>query len=516
MPLQRVPINNFRGGLNTRDGPFDLQPNESPDLSNVTISNLVGQLQVRQGKTRFDDGSMVSQADNMQQVVLGTTIRQIMLSIDGSIYQSNVGGTLTKLFTGTPSTIWAFAQYPDRLGNDKVWAQNGVDTPQSWDGTSPTTSNWLAATSGPLPNGTQLKVYGNRLWIIGVQATAQRVFFSPFGDPEAAFQAYGFIDLRGPEDELDAFQDLEVLGTRLYLFKRQSVWVINDPSTLANRRLGSPGVASRFQISEMNDKLYWFNGQGLWSTGGVSIAYESGSIQNWFQQNLNYQAITTARLISTRDAYQRLFLAVPTNSSLTPNILIESVPNINFRRIGGRRYLLLPAYFLHTIPTQSLAQVNLLGTGQWQTLASDSTTPKLYLIFQGQTDDGAQIQAHWKSAWMAIQGEEPFERIRRVNVELLGDAVVDIFKDFATTPDFSETLPNPSESGLDVTWNNPPNVWDNPPDQWDPPNQYRFARIRPESRGRFHQIQFRTLTSPSATPFFINVAEFAIRGGKEH
>lgn len=468
MPLQRVPINNFRGGLNTRDGPFDLQPNESPDLLNVTVSNLVGQLQVRQGKARFDTSGMPSTAaDNMQQVVLGSTIRWIMLSINGSIYSCSTSGTVAKLFSGTSNTVWSFAQYPDASGVDKVWCMNGVDTAQEWNGTASTTSDW-AATTGTLPAGNMVKVYGNRLWVTGVAATPQRIFFSPFGDPEATTAAYGFIDLRGPEDELDSFIDFGELGTRLYAFKRNSVWVINDPTTLANRRLGAPGVASRFQVIDFNEKLYWFNAQGIWSTAGVTIAYESGSINSWFPSNLNYAAIATARLTATRDSYPRLLLTVATGAHTVPDTMIESVPNINFRRIGGRRYLLLPAYFIHTLPMQAMAPVNLLGNGPWTVIGSDSQKTSLYTVFSGSTDDGSPIVAHWKSSWMAIQGEEPFERIRRLNVDLYGDAIVDVFKDFNTTPDFSATLPNPT-TGTDITWDGPSPSPPTPPPPPAPP-----------------------------------------------
>jgi len=434
-----------------------------------------------------------------------------MLSYNGGVVACSMGGVQQQLATGTAGTVWCFAQYPDATGRDMVWMMNGVDPPLKWDGVASGTSAW----AGTPPAGNLCKVFGNRMFVVGVAANPQRVYFSPYGDPEATTGTYGYIDMRGPEDELDSFIDMAELGTRLYLFKRESVWVMNDSATMANRRLGRPGVAGRFMVTEMNSKLYWFNQQGLWSTAGVAIAYESGSINNWFPTNLNSAAITTARLVSTRDSYQRMFLAVTTTTSTSgkPNVIIEYIPNINFRRIGGRRYLLLPAFFIHTMAIQAMCNVNIDGHSPWVVIGSAADVTRLYKLFQGQTDDGTPINAYWKSSWMAIQGEEPFERIRRANVELYGDCIVDIFKDFNQAPDFSATLPNPAVTG-DNIWNNAPHMWNEPFGIWDPPNEYRFARVRPESRGRFHQIQFRTL--PGGIPFYINVAEFAVRGGKEH
>lgn len=513
MPLQRVPINNFRGGLNTRDGPFDLQPNESPDLLNVTLTALVGQLRMRDGKTRFDTAGMPAfNADNLQQVVLGTSTRLLMASIHGSVYNVSSGGVVSAaLFTGTVGTVWSFAQFVDSSGNDRVYMQNGVDPPQKWDGAAGATSAWTA-TVGAIPNGGVLRVWRNRLCVAGVAGNTQRLYLSKFSDADAATGAYDFLDMRGPDDEQAAITEINVLGDRLYVFKNRSVWVIADPSTLANRKLGQPGCTARFQSDVCEDKLYWFNEQGLWSTAGVAVALETGAITNYFPNNMNEAQTSKVRVIGTRDSYPRVLIALPVAGSLTNNILIELIPHINFRRIGGRRYLLLPAFMLHSLDCVSLC--NYKSSNLWGIFAGSSNNRIHQLFVPGATtDDGTAIIAHWKSSWMAIQGEEPFERIRRLNVELSGEVIVDVFKDFNTTPDFSKSLIDPGRgTTADNFWDGPPGVWDG--GTWDPVSLYRFARVRPESRGRFHQVQFRSL--PSGEPFLINVAELAIRGGKEH
>lgn len=513
MSLQRIPINNFRGGLNTRDGPFDLQPNESPDLQNVTITALVGQLQVRLGKTRFDTNSPAATIDHARQTILtnsGTSYHWLMCSINGSVYSCDTAGNFTLRFTGTVATIWDFAQMPDASGVDHVWMMNGVDAPQKWDGVAGTTSAW----TNPGANYGRLQVWRNLMVLCpgGVAtSTQQRLFFSYAGDPEATVQAYTPLDIRGDDDELDSLNEINVLADRLYAFKNRSVWIVTDPGTLANRRVDEPGCTGRFQSDVSEDKLYFFNEQGLWSTAGVQVALESGSITNYFPQHLNLAAISKVRVMGTRDSYPRILVTLPIDGSSVNNVMIEVVPHINFRRIGGRRYLLLPAFMLHSFDASCL--INFKGAdGEWGVYGGSASAHKLYRYFNGTTDDGATITAYWTSAWMAIQGEEPFERIRRLNVELSGDVIVDVLKDFNVSPDFSATMTNPSTGG-DEIWDNDPHTWDEL-GQWDASATYRFARLRPESRGRFHAIRFRTL--PGGDPFFINVAELVIRGGKEH
>lgn len=710
MSLQKVPINNFRGGLNTRDGPFDLQPNESPDLLNVTVTNLVGQLETRKGKERYDvSGLPALPVDNAKQVVIGAAGKRfLMLSINGGVYACNPSGEIKKLHAGTAGTVWDFEVYSDVAFKDWVYMGNGTDAMQKWDGEAAATVTWTA-TKGAIPLGGVVCVWENRMFVTYVGANSQRLYFSEFGDPEATIAEYGFVDIRGSEEDLDSIQDLAVLGARLIVLKRRGVFFISSAVTMLNRHIGGPGAWGRFMTAELEEKLYFFNPQGIFATGGVEVVMESGSINNWFPQHLNREKYENARLVVTKDTYPRLLLAVSTGTSEENDKLIEMVPKINFRRIGGRRYLLLPAFMLHTIAATSLATWNPLGdqelliassrllfstlavtdnfiranenplkgvwskpvwagsigevkADQWRgpaktliaaydggksqkdvqvsygsvptlgaeevgsqvelfarmqspatertgyvgriqivkrevigievfitiqysierwekgkvttltsftvrtpgpsgsygfsvignemvlwqlveaetwaaiisTIDSSITEPgncgmgfevaapgfeshritsvtigepsagtvnRLYSIFTGEKDDESPIIAHWKSSWIAIQEQEPKERIRRLNVQLSGDAFVDVYKDFEELPTFSAQLP---QEGQRKEYNEPSGEG----------LAYRFTRVRPETHGRYHQIQFRSDTE--GKPFKVNTAELAIRGGKEH
>jgi hypothetical protein len=334
-------------------------------------------------------------------------------------------------------------------------------------------------------------------------AAPTRVFFSKPGDPEQTTGAFDSVDIRGDDDDVEANTDLNVLADRLYIFKHNSIWMISDPTTLVNRRIGEPGCFGRFQSDVCNNKLYFFNEQGLWSTAGVAVAYESGSINSFFSARFNVSQIAKVRVLATRDTYPRILIALPIDTNSFNNALIEAVPNINFRRIGGRRYLLLPAFMLHTIDAASLANFRPTVPGQWGVFGGRTFVGQLHHFFNGTTDAGTQIAAHWRSAWMAIQGEEPFERIRRFNIELQGDITASVYKDFNGTADYT-TIVNSDSLWSGGTWAG--GIWDS--------LGFRFVRLRPESRGRFHQIQFSTVTN--GTPFLITTAELVVRGGKEH
>jgi hypothetical protein len=121
----------------------------------------------------------------------------------------------------------------------------------------------------------------------------------------------------------------------------------------------------------------------------------------------------------------------------------------------------------------------------------DSGANKAFRYFDpAATDDnGVQILSHWQSAWIGIQEHEPKERLRRLNLQLVGDVHVDVLTDFSTIP----------AAGFNVTGG---------------VAGYRFARVRPETRGRYHSVKLSSVVG--GIPFSLNAIELVIRGGKEH
>jgi hypothetical protein len=88
-----------------------------------------------------------------------------------------------------------------------------------------------------------------------------------------------------------------------------------------------------------------------------------------------------------------------------------------------------------------------------------------------------------------------------------GRCYVDVFRDFYDTPNFLQEL---TQRPLDPYWETGP--WE--PGAWDTATRAALNRIRPESRGRYHAMQFRNADFLNTT-FTVYAAEFAIRGGKE-
>jgi hypothetical protein len=501
MGLQRFPISDFRGGLNTKDGPFDLESNEAQDLMNVTLSRR-GILSERTGKARFDTGGAPPAVVNhMRNWLPSGGTRRLFCSIDGDIYYLSTGGVLSaRVFDGTAASTWCFEASQDGTSTSKLWCLNGVDAPQKID-----TAGAATAWANSPPNGTMLRLWKNRICIAGVAATPYRLFFSDIGNPESPAATYGtnWVDIRTAEEDTDPITWLEVLGDYLIVFKKNSTWAVTDPTSFDNRRIGGVGCEDRFMSAAVKGRSYFFNRQGVWSTDGIrEPRLESEKIENYITDNINYGQIGKVRLGSSRD--RRLFIALPFASSPTNNRLLEFIPDLV--AVEGASDPRSGAWMVHDLPVSSLCTFRPANTDTLT--AGDSSAGKVHHLFQGPSDEGVAINAWWQSGWRAIIQHEQFERIRRVNVEMSGRLVIDVFSDFSSSSSFSQLLTTPEDT--DVEWGG--GVWDG--GTWDPITSVQLKRVRPETRARYHSVRFSN--SELDKTFTVYAAELAIRGGKEH
>lgn len=498
MGLQRFPFGDFRGGLNTKTNPADLQPNEAQSLLNVILTAR-GAMEQRFGKTRFDSSGFpaTKRLEYAKPWYFGST-RLLLGTIDGSIYSSTTGGAFTERFNGTDGTLWAIETAVDSTNSARAWFVNGVDNPKKWDGSAGSVSDWA---NSP-PNGTCLLMWKNRMIVAGVAATPQRVFFSDVGNPESPASQYGtnWIDFRAGEDDFDPVVDLALLGDQLVVLKKSSVWVVYDPVTFSNRRVGAPGPNARFQTDELMGRLYFVNQDGIWSTNGVNAPrLESNDIQDQFYDVVNFSVIDKARVCCTREG--RVFVAIATGGSSVNNRIFEQ-----FLGMAEQVGKIKAPWLIHDYPCSSLVVFRPVAANVL--LAGDSGAAKVHQLFNGTNDDGVAIAAHWQGGWRSLIAEEPFERIRRLNVEMEGRLQLDLMQDFGTTPKFTAVLETTVDA--DQLWDG--GNWE--PGIWDPVASTRLMRARPEARGRYHSV--RISNNVLNKRFVVLGGEFSLRGGKEH
>jgi hypothetical protein len=491
-------------------GPFDLEQNEAQKAMNVILTQR-GSMFERAGKTQLDTSGFPAskRAEHARNWYTGST-RLLVLSIDGSIYTMNTSGACTERFNGTDGKVWAFESMQDSGNNDRLWAMNGTDNPKKMDSAG-TVSDW----ANTPPNGTMLKAWKNKMVISGVAATPLRLFFSTIANPEDPAATYGtnWIDIKAAEDDTDPITWIDVVQDALIVFKRRSVWAVFEPVNFSNQRLGAPGCEDRFQSVELGGVLYYLARDGIYSVEPNSPPrHESHNISPIFQGPTNYVGVLNPtvyhvpRIAASRD--RRLFVAIPTGSSTQNNILLEGIPELRgIQHVSGRRTISDMPWIPHSFPCASLATFRSVNTDDLVAGAGDAA--KIHKLFQGTNDDGAPISAYWMGAWRSVIQEEPFERIRRINVMHSGRVVVDLFQDLnSDAPVWSKVFEQPVDP--DPLWDG--GTWDAGP--WDPISPTGLGRGRPEKRGRYHALQFRNDVLDKR--FTVHTAELAVRGGKEH
>lgn len=495
MGLQRYPIGDFRGGLNTHTNPSDLDNNEAQDLLNVDITDR-GSLKSRGGKTQFDVSGFPAnkRVDNMHAWYVNAA-RNLILSIDGSIYRSTAGGTLILLVAGTPGSVWDFESAVDSGNAPTLWAINGVDTPRQITSAF-SVSNWTA--NPALPNGTMCLVWKNRMVVI----SGQRLHFSDIGDPES-FPINNFVDIKATEDDRDEITWLDLVGDYLIIFKKRSTWRVYDGNTFGNARVGEQGCEDRFQSTRANNRVYFFNRRGLWSTTGVSAPrYESGPVEQYLLERINPAALDQVRVFSNG---RRVYLAFPSSSEGNDRLL-EQCLDLE-KSIEGATDLDFAPWLAHDLPVSSATSFRPAATEVL--IAGAANEAKLHHIFDPSTknDDGIAIDSYWLTGWKGLITEEPIERLRRVNIVHSGHCQVEIFQDFVVAMVHSATVSAPEP--VDPLWSG--GTWEGGP--WNAEVGTLTSRTRPEARGRYHAVRFRN--NELNKGFAIYAAELALRGGKE-
>lgn len=509
MGLQRFPLGDFSGGWNVRDAPQSLETNQSQSQLNVTVADVIGALSQRLGKTPF--GNQLPYAiDNIRPWYPSESTKYLIASAGGRIYRISATGVPTELFIGTAGTIWNFEQATDGTGAPYMWCMNGTDTPQKIDA-----AGAIAVWANNPPNGTIMRLWRNRMVVAGHSAHPQRLFFSFIGDPEKGDDTnptdaeYGtnWLDIKGTEEDLEPVVALEVFGDDLYGFKRKSIWAVNNSnSPWDNQRITvGLGCADRYQTCVLQDKMYFFNNSGIWSlsAGTLQLKEESDNVKPLWTTRVNHSQLSKARMMALPN--NRIACALPLDSSENNNYMLELIPGLSYKRVGLRRSILLPSVCPHDYKIHAFCPFR---PGDQDVVIAADHEGNMHQLFNGINDDGVAIEAHLMTGWRPLINEEPYERIRRINVEMNGQVTVDVYGDFREDPDHTDVLSTTEDT--DPNWEG--GTWNG--GVWDPVLTTDLTRTDPESWARYHAVKFSN--SELDKTFTIYAAELVFRGGKAH
>jgi hypothetical protein len=326
---------------------------------------------------------------------------------------------------------------------------------------------------GDAPKGKYLAVWRNRLFVAGVAANPNRIYWSNIGDP-TAWNTLNFVDILGPRgDQITGLHASPNTGTStaefdgsdgILVFKTTSTHRIVDDTdnTPVNSGLGganvlvdsATGTVSNRTIKTLNGRVYCVAKNGIYSTDGHSpLVLESDQLGALFSNQLTPTAVGQICAETFHGSY--LVALAPTGQTLN-SILLELYSTLG--RTGGHPIMALG------VPVDALAVWPDAAIGDELTFAH-ATTPAaatkvvLCTLFRGGGDIVPSVPSAPTQPISAVAhsgvtlfGVDKVKRLRRVRMVSRGTITVGAVTDFSTGQGDQEIFTVPS-SGTPPLWN---------------------------------------------------------------
>ncbi len=485
---QPFAFNDFSQGLNLRDKSDVVGDKEAIDLLNVTFTER-GAIRQRDGYADLTTADLTNRVDSLTAFYTAGGVRQLVAGCGTRLEALDVGGAIVASKTGlTGPGPYSFARFA-APGSEHLYAGNGVDAMQRWDGaawTAPTgTVNGTAASALPkagaltvtatVPGSTSGSNAANRLvaTAFGTATTAgpggtatnpSRVYFSNPGDPltwetdgaGSPTRGRNFIDLTPGDGE----QILAAVTWRelVFVFKETKFFVMwgestaSDGTPVFNFRevVNSAGVAAKGCVAVGRDGVYFMNRRGVYHTTGQDPVLLSdvisplwrGDPEVYYQGSpINLGSVDKARMVWLNE---QLYVAVPTgNASVNDRLLLYDTQH--------------QWWTVYDMPAAALASFRRSDRDELH-FGYSSGPNRVGRHALGILDDrGVNMTSRWRSGWSDYQLPQQ-KTFRETKVWATGAMNVGFSTDFNPTmasvasPAFTSTATWPLAGGTWADW----------------------------------------------------------------
>lgn len=442
--IATLPLQSFDGGLNLRDAPTEVAPNETPDCFNVTLDERGG-FESRLGITKLNAASLLPAAASYlyYSVVADALLAYISTySGQGRLYKStNAGVTWSEVtWTPGPPLFTAGAKGAIIDFKDRVVVVNTVDGVYSF----PSNLGLPTRTTGGAANmeevrGSAIAVWQNKLWVTGDERedathSQARVWFSNAGSEQLWTVASAYVDIRDVDTKIctaiGAGVGMDVTGKpTLLVFKELSMYRINDSSTGAYTTLHSKGAgaAGAQSVAANLGRICSINREGIWVTDGLAVPVRvSDKLQPLFTSDgIDYANFSKWTAAPYRD---RVCFNLVRAGQTSPTLMLEYHPELGW-----------------TVPHGlSLGPMTVYSKQTSKVIGAASGGGQVYEVFKGGTDDGTAIAGRYQTPWAPLVGGDE-ARLRYLRAFGRGVITAQLREDFVTigenlTLDFNQSL----------------------------------------------------------------------------
>ena len=398
--LSRYIVSNLAGGINSRSQDSLLAQNEGVEVLNFTFG-IDGSLQKRGGSLKYNASAITANPTHSLFRYYKVDGTKIFLAINNVFLVKGDDGLGTwtliqNIGSSNPATMITW--------QDTCFIANG-NTFGKYDGTS------LTAVAGSPPVGSYLTVHKDRMYVAGVPANPNRVYYCGVGDPtDWDTGASGkWFDVR--TDDGDVITGILPLGDTLVVYKHNSVWLIaGDPDINIVQSLFSTGVgldAPRTLKAEKN-LHYFLDRTGVHVFNGGELVNISEKIQSdvnsrgWAIDDIPRDELENAQ----GDIYNRQYLLSYTSLALSANtkIFVYDLRLGSWSRWEG-------------IEAASFAVWD--GVGDEGELYSGDHIGFVHKLDEGTDDNGANIECKFQGSYTALNGDTfSYKEIHRAQIVL--------------------------------------------------------------------------------------------------
>ena len=405
--LVTAQFRDFSGGLNLRDAPIMLAPNETPDCLNVQFDERGGVV-ARKGLTKDNATDTIgSGSDNIVNGFYSAVLGYEVFQVGAELWARTAADTyseVTRAASANAFTTSARCSFADFAGN--LVMVHPVDGILVYSGSS----NITVASATPV--GTCCAVWQNKLWV----ASGNQVSWSNAGTA-ATWTGTDTLRLRDLNDA--GVTALVPMGGALVAFKRRSMHRIYDSTLGANTIVSADlGVVGPLAVTVLGELIYGFSEKGVIVTDGLS---EPRIVSDKIEPMFHPSQVAMGQLdrICAGQFEDRALFSFPGFGETYNDRTIEvdtSTGAWGVHDFGA-------SCFVVSLASARLVLVAAPGSG--------SGVRHVYKVFDGTTDDGTAIASRWRSAPLDLGGMG-LVRVRRALLAGRGDPDLYVYRDFAS------------------------------------------------------------------------------------
>jgi hypothetical protein len=281
-------------GVNTTDDPLEIADMESPDTLN-TIYDTVRSVGSRKGYTKVLTTPTPAANSGLREYYQSNGTKQLVYGSGQFLYRyDNAGGSVQ--LTGAQASFTTGTQWSFDVYNDQLYAGNGVDPLQVYNGTSynnDTAASFTVNAANVAVTPQFVKFHKNRLYCANKNSSI--LYFADAGNPNS-FPVNNFIQVNTNDGQ--NITGIEILLDSLIVFKDNSIFILTgeplgagNTTTIGNLQLrkanSDVGCVAFRTIQRVGSQLMFAHSSGIYAFQNYATQLISQRVNLTFKNDMN-------------------------------------------------------------------------------------------------------------------------------------------------------------------------------------------------------------------------------------